>query len=100
VILRYLIEKRGSGDVEERFHMCIGDRNIWILGDEKITAGEVVKFLKRDGPIVIALQWRTGVIHIGDRDLEGSVNECYRNRDIPKHDFPITTGVWAIGARA
>jgi hypothetical protein len=28
----------------------------------------------RDGPTVIALQWRTGVTHIGVRDLESSVN--------------------------
>jgi hypothetical protein len=27
------------------------------------------------------------------------VNKCSGNRDIPKRDFPITTGVWAIGAR-
>jgi hypothetical protein len=37
--------------------------------------------------------------HIGVRDLEGSVDKCYGNRDIPTRDFPITTGVWAIGAR-
>jgi hypothetical protein len=58
------------------------------------------EILKRDGPTVIAFQWRTGVIRIGFRDLEGSVNECIRNRETPIRDFPITTGVWAIGARA
>jgi hypothetical protein len=36
--------------------------------------------------------------YIGDRDLEGSVNECNRNRKNPIRDFPITLGVWAIGA--
>jgi hypothetical protein len=38
--------------------------------------------------------------HIGVRDLEGSVDKCYGNRDIPTRDFPITTRVWAIGTRA
>jgi hypothetical protein len=28
------------------------------------------------------------------------VNKCNGNRDIPIRDFPITTGVWAIGTRA
>jgi hypothetical protein len=42
-ISRYLIERRGSGDVEERAHTCIGDRHFRILGDEKITPGEVTK---------------------------------------------------------
>jgi hypothetical protein len=36
--------------------------------------------------------------HIGVRDLEGSVNLCNLKSRIPKRDFPITTGVWAIGA--
>jgi hypothetical protein len=39
-------------------------------------------------------------LSIGDRDLESSVKKCNGNRDIPIRDFPITTGVWAIGARA
>jgi hypothetical protein len=37
------MERRGSGDVEERAHTCIGDRHFRILGDEKIMPGEVAK---------------------------------------------------------
>jgi hypothetical protein len=42
-ISRYPIERRGSGDVEERAHTCIGVRHFGILGDEKLTTGEVAK---------------------------------------------------------
>ena len=37
-------------------------------------------------------------LYIEVQSLEGSMNLCNRNREIPKRDFPITTGVWAIGA--
>jgi hypothetical protein len=80
-----------------RDHTCIGVRHFGILGDEKLTTGEVAKSLKRDGPTVIAFSGGQVSSHIGVRDLEGSVNLC-RNREILKRDFPITTGVWAIGA--
>jgi hypothetical protein len=35
--------------------------------------------------------------HIGDRDLEGSVNWCNGNRDIPIRDF--LTCLWSVGHR-
>jgi hypothetical protein len=44
-------------------------------------------------------EWRTGVTHIGVRDIEGSVNKWNGNRDIAIRDFPITIRLWAIGAR-
>ena len=31
-------------------------------------------------------------LHFGDRDLEGSVKLCSRNRDLAKLNFSITTG--------
>jgi hypothetical protein len=42
-ILRYPIYCRGSGDVEERAHMRIGDRHFRILDDKKLTTREVAK---------------------------------------------------------
>jgi hypothetical protein len=58
------------------------------------------KILKRDGSHSHSVSVEDRCHHIGVRDLEGSVNYCNGNRDIPICDFPITTGVWAIGARA
>jgi hypothetical protein len=37
---------------------------------------------------------------VGDRDLEGSVKLCNRNREFSKRDFPIMTRVWATGDSA
>jgi hypothetical protein len=36
--------------------------------------------------------------YIGDPDFEGFVNEHNRNRETSIRNFPITLGVWAIGA--
>jgi hypothetical protein len=53
------------------------------------------KIPKRDGSHSHSVSVEDRCHHIGVQDLEGSVNFCSGNRD-----FSITTGVWAIGAKA
>jgi len=56
-----------------------------------------VKLQIATGPTVVALGNRQVSTHIGDRDLEGSVNWCNGNRNIPIRDFP--TCLWSVGHR-
>jgi hypothetical protein len=98
MILRYPIERRGSGDVEESIHTCIGDRHIGILGDEKITAREVVKLRNATVSQSKQTSGRQVSSHIGVRGLEESVDECILNHEFPKRDFLINPEVWVTSA--
>jgi hypothetical protein len=86
-ISRYPIARRGGGDVEESARTCIGVRYFRVLGDERLTTGEVAisrNAITTQSPCRVEDRCQ----HTGVRVFESPVPIYDGNRDIPIRDFP------------